>query len=248
MKTYNDNDLSKDERIAVLEKEVRHLTFELNINVFGRIGKLENSVSVIEKENRYNDTDLLPNCFNAKSNNCNEIKYKNRELKGSTMMTLNEVKKQYNFKYSKNDDTIECSNGIRINSMDAVAGCRDVSSLAYAFYFNHFKLMTPQFIDGWLVSLLDEDQPLILRDDSKGTKEIFSQTGTEMKCYRLDTHTSCVWQQDTRLDSSEVIKNGSKYCKHSAITVVLNEGETVIVDWNIGQFRNLIDGNFIFVI
>jgi hypothetical protein len=49
---------------------------------------------------------------------------KNRELKESKMMTLNEVEKYYKLKYSKNYDTLKYSNGIIINSMNAIAGCK----------------------------------------------------------------------------------------------------------------------------
>lgn len=240
------NETDLDKRIADLEKAVRELTFQLNIAVKGRIDELENNITLIEKESRYNNINLFSKLDKCYTNYCNEMNCKNRELKESKMMTLNEVKKHYDLIYSKNYDTIKYSNGIIMNSMDAIAGCRNVSSLAYAFYFNHFKLMSPQLVDGWFVSLNDENEPLVLLDNSNGTKEVFTQTGKEMKCYRNDG--GCVWRQDTELDSSRVVKDGSKYCKHSAITVMLNEGETIIVDWNIGQFRNLSVGNFIFVI
>ena len=188
MNTEKDNVLSKapiayeevdkDNRIADLEKAVRELTFQLNFSVIGRINKHENSVSVIEKESRYNDIHMLSKLNRCNTNYGNEMNCNNSEQKESKMMTLNEVAKQYNFKYSKNYDTVKYSNGIIINSMDAIAGCRDVSALAYAFYFNQFKLMTPKMVDGWLVSLLGEHEPLILLNNSNGTKEVFSQTGT----------------------------------------------------------------------
>lgn len=220
----------------LIENNLTHTFLANETGLDKRIAELEKAVREL--------TSKLDKC---NTNYCNEINYKNRVvLNESKMMTLNEVKKHYNLKYSKNYDTVKYSNGIIINSMDAIAGCRELSSLAYAFYFNHFKLMSPQLVDGWLVSLKDENEPLVLLDNSNGTKKVFTQTGKEMKCYQNDG--GCVWRQNTELDSSRVIKDGSKYCKHSAITVMVNEGETIIVDWNIGQFRNLSDGNFIFVI
>lgn len=240
------NEAYLDKKIAELEKAVSELTFQLNIAVKGRIDKLENNITLIEKESRYDNINLFSKLNTCYTNYCNEINCKNRELKESKMMTLNEVEKHYELKYSKNYDTVKYSNGIIINSMDAIAGCRDVSSLAYAFYFSHFKLMSPQLVDGWLVSLNGENEPLVLLDNSYGTKEVFTQTVKEMKCYRNEG--GCVWRQDTELDMYQVVKDGSKYCKHSAIKVLLNEGETIIVDWNIGQFQNLSDGNFVFVV
>lgn len=178
------NETGLDKRITDLEKAVRELTFQLNNAVKGRIDELENNITLIEKESRYDNINLFSRLNMCYTNYCNEKNCKNRELKESKMMTLNEVEKYYKLKYSKNYDTLKYSNGIIINSMDAIAGCRDVSSLAYAFYFNHFKLMTPQFVDGWLVSLNSENEPLVLLDNSNGTKELFTQPGIELKCYR----------------------------------------------------------------
>jgi len=40
----------------------------------------------------------------------------------------------------------------------------------------------------------------------------------------------------------------NKYYTHTAITVMSNDSEKVIVDWNIGQFQNLNNGKFVFVV
>lgn len=241
LKPDGDNITAKIEQV---EEEVRKLQFNLNLEfrVFERIEQLELTVSRIENEARYNDIHLLRTCSNDYGS---VIKY-DREVKESTMMSSNEVNKHYALTYSKNTDTFKCSNGFIINSMDAIAGCRNVSSLAYAFYFTHYKLMKPQYADGWLVSLVDT--PLLLKDDSPGTTFDFAFTGA-MRCYRRDANNgSCIWRSDTSLDPSQFLKFANKYCTHSAITVVLNEGEKVIVDWNIGQFKNLDKGQFVFVI
>ena len=243
--TLNPDDDNFTAKIKQIEEEIRKLQFRLKFEfrVFERIEQLESAVSRIENKARYNDIHLLRTCSNDYGS---VIKY-DRQVKESTMMSSNEVNKHYAFTYSKNTDTFKCSNGFIINSMDAIAGCRNVSSLAYAFYFTHYKLMEPQYVDGWLVSLVDT--PLLLKDDTPGTTVDFAFTGA-MRCYRHDDahNGSCIWRSDTSLDPSQFLKIANKYCTHSAITVVLNEGEKVIVDWNIGQFKNLDKGKFIFVI
>lgn len=231
------------ETIQKTQEELRKLQFRLNFDfrVFDRIETLENIVSKIENEVRYNNR-LLQNCSNTSDSTPNY----NREVKESTMMTLNEVVQHYAFMHSKNNDTCKCSNGAIINSMNAVAGCRNVSALAYAFYCKQYTLMKPHFIDGWLVSLTNT--PLLLKDDSRATSVDVSFTGP-MKCFSHNVQNgSCVWQCDANKKPLQILEYSSHYYTHSAIEVVLNDGEKVIVDWNIGQFQNLDEGQFVFVI
>ena len=231
------------ETIQKIQEEIRTLQFRLNFDfrVFDRIETLEKIVSKIENEARYNNH-LLQNCSNVYDSTPNY----NREIKESTMMTLNEVVQYYAFMHSKNNDTCKCSNGAIINSMDAVAGCRNVSSLAYAFYCKHYTLMNPRFIDGWLVSLTNT--PLFLKDDSRASSIDASFTGP-IKCFSRNVQNgSCIWQYNASKEPLQILDCSNRYYAHSAIEVVLNDGEKVIVDWNIGQFQNLDEGKFVFVI
>ena len=147
-------------------------------------------------------------------------------------MTLNEVIQDYTITYARNK-----------NNMDEISGCRNVSALAYAFYFTHYKLMQPQYADGWLVSLIDS--PLLLRDDSRAIPFDVSFTGP-IQCYSQNG--SCVWHHDTTIQPSQLLTHAKQYYSHSAIAVLLNNDEKVIVDWNIGQFKNLKKGQFVFLV
>ena len=69
---------------------------------------------------------------------------------------------------------------------------------------------------------------------------------TELQCYSQNG--SCVWHRNTTIQPSQLLTHAKQYYSHSAIAVVLNNDEKVIVDWNIGQFKNLKERQFIFVV
>ena len=88
---YNDTII---ETIQKIQEEITRIQFRLNFDfrVFDRIETLEKIVSKIENEARYNNH-LLQNCSNTSDSTQNY----NREVKKSTMMTLNEVVQHYTF-------------------------------------------------------------------------------------------------------------------------------------------------------
>jgi hypothetical protein len=70
-----------------------------------------------------------------------------------------------------------------------------------------------------------------------------------IKCFSRNVQNgSCVWQCNSSKEPLQILDCSNRYYAHSAIEVVLNDGEKVIVDWNIGQFQNLDEGKFVFVI
>tara|TARA_B100001059_G_C17787447_1_gene558006 strand:+ start:568 stop:1296 length:729 start_codon:yes stop_codon:yes gene_type:complete len=232
------------ERIEKLEQDLRKLQLDLHIGFRERVENLEASIPQLEKDSRYRDIHTSKMCNNHYDYS---LINENRRAKESKMMTSNEIDKHYAFTHSSKADTYKCSDGTFINGMDAIAGCRQVSSLAYTFFYEDYKLMEPQYVDGWLVSLTDSH--LVLKDGSISTNVGVSFEGA-LKCFVHDVKNgSCIWRHDnnTHVLPSQLM-SGSKCCAHSAVRVVSSEGEQVVVDWNIGQFTNLDEGNFVFVI
>ena len=116
---------------------------------------------------------------------------------------------------------------------------RHASAFAYQYYFTYHKAMQPQIIDGWLVNL--SHNPLKLKNNSHITPMDTTFTTPVKTFSHIDN--SCVWIQNT---NNPPLSHTHQYYPHSAVTVVLDNGNTAIVDWSIGHFQNL--ENFLFVL
>lgn len=205
------------EKINKIEESLNKLTSE-------RLEKLEKSVLKIEKYLFLRD-------------------YADETFDFTSQENLKKINKHYSFTYSRCKDKFKCTDGTFINFMDSISGCRNVSSLAYAFYYDTYPDMRPQFVDGYLISL--DDSSLRLKDGTYGRSVDVSFT-EDMKCFCKEDEFSCIWRLNSELQISQNEKRKQYF--HTVISVLLVSGERILVDWNIGQFQNLKDGNFVFVV
>jgi len=98
------------EKLNKIEEEVKKLQHE-------RIEKIEKTISRIENDiYSYHSSSYIHNPSN------HEVTDKS--------MTVHEIAKHYAFTYKRNKSIFQCVNGTKINSMYAIDGCKNVSSLA----------------------------------------------------------------------------------------------------------------------
>jgi hypothetical protein len=213
-------------RLDVVERELA----QLRSKKFHDDQKTEERLQTLECDCKQIKCELGYASFNKTIESMNNIYFRN--LKESLMLNEFEVEKHFLHKQFNDSDT-----------MNAIGGCRNVSSLAYAFYFTHYKLMTPKFVDGFLVNVEGNDLRLV---DGRNASRSGLVGQTTMKYYRLNfARNACVWKHDATFDGS-CIDKAIEWYRHSVIEVVIADGSSVVVDWNVGQFENLEDGQFMF--
>jgi hypothetical protein len=131
--------------------------------------------------------------------------------------------------------------------LHAVGACRVVARDAFAFLHRHYRLMRPEIKEGYLVCPAGIAPRLVAAEQAVMSPLVAVKpraAAGDMQWWQLDSEVdSCVW---TRLASVAIPEVTCAY-PHTVVMATLQDGERVVVDWNVGQFEGLLDDGFVFV-
>jgi hypothetical protein len=137
--------------------------------------------------------------------------------------SMNECRIQISYSHQlKFDDTISLP-----------GQCAFAANAARRYYLENYPQTSPEIVSGVLYCF-DKEDALIMTNNTECTK--LTKIASCSKGYKYecsDAQKSCVWKV---VDLLPIDRVGSS---HTVIRLIMTDGEIVLVDWNIGQFKKI---------